>query len=93
MATQPPAGLNGGGRRGESLLSRVNPLAIVVGLGIATLFTWFFTGGGPGNQRKATQLPEFSLGEDVDGRIITGVRTRWEYQVNDGPNWLPEETI
>jgi hypothetical protein len=90
MATTPPAGLNGGG---GGLLSRVNPLVIVVGLGMATFFTWFFTGGGSGSQRRATQLPEFSLGEDVGGRTITGIRTQWEYQVNDGPNWLPEETI
>ena len=92
MATQPPAGLNGGG---GGLFSRVNPLVIIVGLGMATFFSWFFTGGGvgSGNQRRATQLPEFSLGEDIDGRTITGIRTRWEYQIDDGSNWLPEETI
>ena len=92
MATQPPVGLNSGGG-GGGLFSRVNPVVILVGLGMATFFSWFFSGGGSGNQRRATQLPEFSLGEDIDGRTITGIRTRWEYQVDDGSNWLSEETI
>jgi hypothetical protein len=87
---QPPPGIseNGGG-----LLSRVNPFAILLGMGFASFFTWFISGGGGGNGRRATNTPQYQLGEDVDGRIVTGVRTQWEYQLNDTDPWYNEEAL
>jgi hypothetical protein len=79
---------------GQSLLQRVNPLTILVGMGMATAFAWFLTGGGgTGNGRRPTHQPKFRLGEDIGGHIITGIRTRWEYEVDDRVGWLQEETL
>ena len=77
---------------GGGILSRVNPFAILIGMGFASFFTWFISGGG-GDGRRATNIPQYQLGEDVDGHIITGVRTRWEYQLNDTDPWYEEEVL
>ena len=91
--TAPPA--DTGSDSGDNLLRRVNPLVILVGMGMATLFAWFLSGGGGGggDGRKPTQLPEFGLGEEVGGQIITGIRTQWEYEVDDQAGWLQEDTL
>ena len=90
--TTPTTGAESGG--GGSLFQRVNPFVILVGMGFATLFTWYLTGGGRGdNGRRPTHLPEFGLGEEVGGQTITGVRTRWEYEVDDEAGWLQEESL
>ena len=88
----PPVALNGGG---DSLFQRVNPFVILVGMGMATFFAWFLTGGGGGggDDRRPTHLPEFGLGEEVGGQIITGIRTQWEYEVDDQAGWLEEDTL
>ena len=79
---------------GSGIFSRVNPMAILIGMGIAGVFTWFFTGGGGnGNSRRPTHMPQFGLGDDVGGQTITGIRTRWEYQMNDQSAWTPEELL
>jgi len=88
--TSPPPEVNG---NGGNILRRVNPLAILIGMGFASFFTWFISAGGSGESRRATHLPEFILGQDVNGQTITGVRTRWEYQLGDDPAWTPEELI
>ena len=90
--TSPPVALNG--RRDENLFTRVNPLTIIVGMGFASLFAWFLTGGGGnGNDRRPTHMPEFGLGEEVGGQTITGIRTRWEYEMDDESGWLQEESL
>ncbi len=86
----PPVAVNGGG---ESLLARVNPFVILVGMGIATGLTWFLRGGGDGGGRLPTTTPEFGLGQQVGGQTITGMRTRWEYEVDDKAGWLEEEML
>jgi hypothetical protein len=78
---------------GGGLLNRVNPFAILIGMGFASFFAWFVSGGGGGNGRRATNTPQYQLGEDVEGRIVTGVRTRWEYQLNDTDPWYNEEAL
>ena len=90
--TSPPVAVNG--RQNDSLFTRVNPLVIIVGMGFATLFTWFLSGGGgSGNDRRPTHMPEFGLGEEVGGQTITGIRTRWEYEIDDEAGWLQEELL
>jgi len=94
--TAPPA--DAGADSGDNLLRRVNPLVILVGMGMATLFAWFLSGGGGGgggggDGRRPTQLPEFGLGEEVGGQLITGIRTQWEYEVDDQAGWLEEEVL
>jgi hypothetical protein len=86
-----PPGMNGNGDGG--ILNRVNPFAILIGMGFASFFTWFISGGGGGNGRRATNTPQYQLGEDVEGHIVTGVRTRWEYQLNDTDPWYNEEAL
>ncbi len=93
MAREPaiPIPVGGGG---DNLFSRVNPFIIVVGIGMATAITWFLSGGGTGGDgRMPTTMPEFGLGEDVGGQIITGIRTQWEYEVDDADGWLQEEML
>ena len=89
MAT-PPTGLNGGG---QTLLSKVNPFTILVGMGMASLFTWFLAGGRQDHRTRATTRAGYMLGDEIDGRLITAVRTRWEYQVDNTPQWQEEETL
>ena len=87
---EPPPGLN---ENGGGILSRVNPFAILIGMGFATFFSWFISGGGGGDGRRATNTPQYQLGEDINGHIVTGVRTRWEYQLNDTDSWYNEEAL
>ena len=69
----------------------INPAVILFGMVIASTFSWFFTSGGrPGKARQATRYPRYTLGEVVDGREITAIRTTWEYQFNDGTQWVEE---
>ena len=75
------------------ILGKVNPFAILIGMGFASFFTWFISGGGGGDGRRATNMPQYQLGEDIDGHIVTGVRTQWEYQLNDTDPWYNEEAL
>lgn len=80
-------------RGADGLLNRVNPFAILVGMGFVAAFTWYFSGGGfgrSGSSRKVTQLPQFALGQDIGGQMITGIRSSWEYQVDDQEQWVDE---
>lgn len=94
--TTPPPGAGTGG--GDNLFRRVNPFVLLVGMGMATFFTWFLSGGGGGgggggDGRQPTHLPEFELGEEVGGQTITGIRTRWEYEVGDQAGWVEEANL
>ena len=66
----------------------LNPATILMGMIIASTFTWFF--GSRKNKRKVTRLPRYALGDTIDGREVTAVRTTWEYQFNDGTQWVEE---
>ena len=66
----------------------LNPATILLGMTIASVFTWFF--GSRKNMRRATRLPRYTLGDTVDGGEVTAVRTTWEYQFNDGTQWVEE---
>jgi hypothetical protein len=83
----------GGG--GGNLFSRVNPFIIIVGIGMASAISWFFSGGGRSSDsgRMPTTLPEFELGDQIGRQTITGLRTRWEYEVDDMEGWIYEESL
>ncbi len=66
----------------------LNPAVILFGMVIASTFSWFF--GSRKNRRKVTRLPRYALGDTIDGREVTAVRTTWEYQFNDGTQWVEE---
>ena len=68
----------------------LNPAVILFGMVIASTFSWFFTSGGRKAKRLATRLPSYTLGDLVDGREVTAIRTTWEYQFNDGTQWIEE---
>ena len=51
----------------------LNPATILMGMIIASTFTWFF--GSRKNKRKVTRLPRYALGDTIDGREVTAVRT------------------
>jgi hypothetical protein len=68
----------------------INPAVILTGMVIASVFNWFFTSGK--KSRQATRNPRYNLGDQVEGREVTAVRTMWEYQFNDGSEWI-EETL
>ena len=65
-----------------------NPAVILFGMVIASTFNWFF--GSKGKARQATRFPRYTLGDEVDGREVTAIRTTWEYQFNDGTQWTEE---
>jgi len=67
----------------------LNPAVILVGMVIASTFTWFF--GSRGKPRQATRYPRYTLGDEVEGRQVTAIRTSWEYQFNDGTQWVEED--
>ena len=66
----------------------INPAVILFGMVIASTFSWFF--GSKGKSRQATRTPRYTLGDQVDGREVTAIRTTWEYQFNDGTQWIEE---
>jgi len=67
----------------------LNPGVILLGMVIASTFNWFF-GSTKGKARQATRFPRYTLGDEVDGREVTAIRTTWEYQFNDGTQWTEE---
>jgi len=67
----------------------LNPAVILVGMVIASTFTGFF--GSRGKPRQATRYPRYTLGDEVEGRQVTAIRTSWEYQFNDGTQWVEED--
>lgn len=66
----------------------INPAVILTSMTIASIFAWFF--GSRKNRRKATSLPRYGLGDMIEGRQVTAVRTSWEYQFDDGTQWVEE---
>ena len=77
----------------RGIFERVNPFTILVGMGVLGLFRWAIYGNAKGTPRQITTLPEYDLGERLNGYMITGMRSTWEYQVDDDELGLPEETL
>ena len=96
--TTPPAGINGGNngqkRFAGGIFHRVNPAAILLGMGFSTFFAWYISGGGSTtNRRRATTVPTYDLGQQVGNSTITGLRTNWEYQLDNQDVWVVEEEV
>ena len=72
---------------------RINPAVILVTTGIASALVWFLRGGNVGTDRRVTALPEFELGEQVNGGEITAIRSQWEYQTDESEEWVGEERL
>jgi hypothetical protein len=77
----PPQGRGGCG---------INPAVILFGMVVASTFSWFFGSGR--KQRQATRFPRYTLGDQVEGREVTAIRSTWEYQFDDGTQWVEENT-
>ena len=87
---EPPPGVNGGS---GNILQRVNPAVILLGMGFTTFFTWWISGDHKPGGRKATNQPEYELGDRVGTTTVTGLRTNWEYQCDNGDTWWPEDSF
>ena len=72
---------------------KINPAVILVTTGIASALVWFLRGGNVGTDRRVTAVPEFELGEQVDGGQITAIRSQWEYQTDESDEWVGEERL
>lgn len=81
--------------QGGTILHRVNPAAILIGMGFAAFFSWWLSGGqgNSNDRRRATTHPVYELGEVVGNGTVTGLRTRWEYQIDDEDGWWDEELL
>ena len=86
----PPPSVNG--TRG-GLFQRVNPAVILVSMGFTTFFSWWISGGRKKGGRRATSQPEYELGDRVGTTTVTGLRTNWEYQFDNGDTWWPEDSL
>ena len=86
----PPPGVNG---KNGNIFQRVNPAAILVGMGFTTFFSWWISGGSKKGGRRATSQPEYELGDRVGNTTVTGLRSNWEYQFDNGDAWWPEDSF